>query len=71
VTALAVISNKEDSMRTLGMVFLTGAAAIVVWKILAALLMGLLGLVFKVALVILVVYLLLRIFQGNKKEEEA
>ena len=56
-------------MRTLGMVFVTGAAAIVVWKILAALFMGLLGLVFKVALVILVVYLLLKIFQGNNKEE--
>ena len=56
-------------MRTLGMVFLTGAAAIVVWKILAALFFGLLGLVFKVALVIVVVYFLLKIFQGKKQEE--
>ncbi len=56
-------------MRTMGMVFLTGAAAFIIWKIFAALFLGLLGLVLKVALVILVVYFLLRIFQGKKPEE--
>ncbi len=58
-------------MRTLGMVFLTGAAAIVIWKVLAALFLGLLGLALKVALVILVVYFLLRIFKGKKEEAVA
>jgi hypothetical protein len=57
-------------MRVVGKVLLTGAAAIVAWKLMAGLLFGLLGLAFKVGLVLLVVYLLLNIFNGKKKEEE-
>lgn len=56
-------------MRGLGMALLSGAAAIVIWKIFAALFVGLLGLVLKVALVFALVYFLMRIFQGPKKEE--
>jgi predicted membrane protein len=53
-------------MRSLGMVLLTGAAAVIVWKILTALLFGVIGMALKVALVILLVYVLLRILNGNK-----
>jgi hypothetical protein len=56
-------------MRGVGMVLLTGAAAVVLWKVFAALFIGLLGMAFKVALVVGVVYFLLQIFQNNKKEE--
>jgi len=56
-------------MRSFGMVLLTGAAAIIIWKIFAAMLVGLLGLVFKVALVFAVVYFLMKIFQGREKDE--
>jgi predicted membrane protein len=56
-------------MRGLGMVLLTGAAAVVMWKIFAALFIGLLGMAFKVALIFAVVYFLMQIFQGRKKEE--
>ncbi len=56
-------------MRGLGMVLLTGAAAVIIWKIFAAMLVGLLGLVFKVALVFVVVLVLMKIFQGKKKDE--
>jgi predicted membrane protein len=56
-------------MRGLGMVLLTGAAAIIMWKVFAAMLVGLLGLLFKVALVFAVVLLLMKIFRGGKKEE--
>jgi len=58
-------------MRALGMVLLTGAAAVVIWKIFAALFIGLLGLALKVALVILVVYFLMQIFKGKKEREPA
>jgi hypothetical protein len=60
----------EEQMRAMGTVLLTGAAAIVVWKILAGVLVGLLGLALKVGLVFLVVFFLLKIFNGNKKKEE-
>jgi hypothetical protein len=56
-------------MRGVGRVLLTGAAAVVLWKVFAALFIGLLGMAFKVALVVGVVYFLLQIFQNNKKEE--
>lgn len=56
-------------MRGLGVVLLTGAAAIVVWKILAVFLVGLVGLALKVGLVILVVYFILQMFNGRKREE--
>lgn len=58
-------------MRGLGMVLLTGAAAVVAWKILAAIFVGLIGMALKVVLVVLAVYLVLRILNGKKKEESA
>jgi hypothetical protein len=57
-------------MRAVGKVLLTGAAALVLWKVMAALFVGLLGLALKVGLVLLVVYFLLKIFNGNKKTED-
>ena len=57
-------------MRAMGTVLLTGAAAIIVWKILAGVVVGLLGLALKVALVALVVYFVLKLFNGKKKKEE-
>ena len=57
-------------MRAMGTVLLTGAAAIVAWKILAGVFVGLLGLALKIALVFLVVHFLLKIFNGKKKKEE-
>lgn len=57
-------------MRAMGTVLLTGAAAIIVWKILAAVFVGLLGLALKVGLTVLVVYFLLRLFNGKKRKEE-
>jgi predicted membrane protein len=60
----------EARMRAMGTVLLTGAAAIILWKIMAGVFFGLLGLALKVGLVLLVVYFLLRIFNGNKKKDE-
>ena len=57
-------------MRAMGTVLLTGVAAIVVWKILAGVVVGLLGLALKVGLVVLVVYFVLKLFNGKKKEEK-
>ncbi len=57
-------------MRAMGTVLLTGAAAIVAWKILAGVFVGLLGLALKIGLVFLVVHFLLKIFNGKKKKEE-
>jgi predicted membrane protein len=56
-------------MRGLGVALLTGAAAVVLWKIFAAMFVGLLALAFKVALVFGVVYFLMKVFQDKKKEE--
>lgn len=55
-------------MRPLGMVLLTGAAAVVAWKIVAALFFGLIGMALKVGLVILVVYFILKMLNGKKDE---
>ncbi|MFH1765688.1 MAG: hypothetical protein ABIF09_15980 [Gemmatimonadota bacterium] len=57
-------------MRAMGTVLLTGAAAIIVWKILAAVFVGLLGLALKVGLMVLVVFFLLRFLNGKKRKEE-
>ena len=57
-------------MRAAGTVLLTGAAALVAWKIFAGIFVGLLGLAFKVGLVVLVVYLVLNLFNGKKTESE-
>jgi hypothetical protein len=59
----------EGRMRSLGMVLLTGAAAVVLWKILAVLFFGLIGMALKVGLVILVAYFVLKLLQGKKNEE--
>ena len=55
-------------MRAVGTVVLTGAAAVVAWKIFAGIFVGLLGMAFKVGMVLLVVYLLLNLFNGKKHE---
>lgn len=60
---------RRVQMRGLGWVLLSGAAAIVLWKIFAAMFIGLLGLVFKVALVFAVVYFLMQVFRKEEKEE--
>ena len=57
-------------MRSLGMVLLTGAAAVVVWKVFLVAFAGLLGMALKVALVFIVVYFLIQIFQKKKKKED-
>jgi predicted membrane protein len=59
----------EEPMRGLGTVLLTGAVAVVVWKVLLSAVAGLLGIALKVALVFLVVYFLMKIFRNNKKED--
>jgi hypothetical protein len=59
----------EESMRGLGMVFLAGAAAVVVWKVLAALVAGLLGLAFKVAIVLLLLWVVLQVVNGKKDRD--
>ena len=60
----------EEQMRAMGTVLLTGAAAIVVWKILAGVVVGLLGLALKVGLVFLVVFILLKLFNNNNNKKE-
>lgn len=59
----------EDQMRGLGKVFLTGVAAVVLWKVFAALFIGVLGMALKVALVIGVIYLAMKVFQNDKKDK--
>jgi hypothetical protein len=53
-------------MRALGMVFLAGTAAVVAWRLLATVVAGLVGLLFKVALVLLLLYVLLQVLNGRK-----
>lgn len=65
-----VALEMEDQMRGLGKVFLTGAAAVVLWKLFAALFIGILGMALKVALVVGVIYLAMKIFQNNKEQKE-
>ena len=60
----------EEQMRAMGTVLLTGAAAIVVWKIMAGVVVGLLGLALKVGLVLLVVFVLLKLFNNNSNKKE-
>ena len=60
----------EEQMRAVGKVLLTGAAAVVAWKVLAGVFVGLLAMALKIGLVVAVVYFLLNIFNGKKKEEE-
>ena len=55
-------------MRSMGTMLVAGAAAIVVWKIVAALFFGLLGMAIKVALVVGVVYLVMRFFERKNGE---
>lgn len=56
-------------MQTVGKVLLTGAAVVVVWKVMAGLFAGLLLLAMKVGLVLLAVYFLLKLFNGKKDQE--
>jgi len=58
-------------MRGLGMVALTGVAAIVVWRVFLGAFVGLFGLALKVALVFGVVYFLIQIFQKKEKKEDS
>jgi hypothetical protein len=58
-------------MRALGMVLLTGVGAVVAWKILAALFLGLFGMLMKVGLLVLVVWIVLQMVNGKKRREEA
>ena len=57
-------------MRGLGMVLLTGAAAVVIWKVFLGAAGALLGMALKVALVFIVVYVFIQIFQNHKKNKE-
>ena len=57
-------------MQGLGKVLLTGAAVIVMWKVLAGLFVGMMALAFKVGLILLVGYFLIQFFNGRKKKEE-
>ena len=57
-------------MRGLGMALLTGATAVVVWKIFAALFVGLLAMALKVALVVGVVYLILNLLKKKDDGED-
>ena len=56
-------------MHAAGKVLFAGAAAIVLWKVMAVFVFGLLGMALKVGLVLLVVYFLLNAFNGKKKME--
>jgi len=57
-------------MQGVGKVLLTGAAVIVLWKVLAGLFVGVLALAFKIGLVLLAGYFLLQLFNGRKKKAE-
>jgi hypothetical protein len=57
-------------MQGLGKVLLTGAAVIVMWKVLAGLFVGVMALAFKVGLILLAGYLLIQFFNGRKKKKE-
>jgi flagellar biogenesis protein FliO len=54
----------------MGTMLLAGAATVVIWKIFAAFFFGLLGMALKVALVVGVVYLVMKFFQKKDDEEE-
>ena len=56
-------------MRAAGKLVLAGAAVIVLWKVMAAIFVGILGMALKVGLVLLAVYVLLQVLNGRKKEE--
>ena len=56
-------------MRGFGAVLLTGAAALLVWKIFAVFFFSLMALAMKVGLVILVVWLVLKLLNGKKEED--
>jgi membrane protein implicated in regulation of membrane protease activity len=54
-------------MNAVGKVLLTGAAVIILWKIAAAIFVGVLGMAFKVGLVLLAVYVLLHLLNRRKE----
>jgi membrane protein implicated in regulation of membrane protease activity len=49
---------------------MTGAAAVVLWKVMAAFFVGFLALAFKIGIVFLAVYFLLQILNGKEEKEE-
>lgn len=57
-------------MGAVGKVLVTGAAAVVLWKVMAAFFVGFLALGFKIGIVFLAVYFLLQILNGKKKKKE-
>ena len=57
-------------MHSMGKVLLTGAAVVVLWKVMVGLFAGLLLLAMKVGLVLLAVYFILKLFNGKKEKEE-
>lgn len=57
-------------MGAVGKVLVTGAAAVVLWKVMAAFLVGFLALGFKIGIVFLAVYFLLQILNGKEKKEK-
>ena len=56
-------------MQAAGKVLFAGAAVIVLWKVMAAMFVGLLAMALKVGLVIAAVYLVLKWINGKKTEE--
>jgi hypothetical protein len=60
----------EAEMQSLGKVLLTGAAVVVLWKVMVGLFAGVLLLAMKVGLVLFAVYFILKLFNGKKDEEE-
>jgi len=57
-------------MQSMGKVLLTGAAVVVLWKVMVGLFAGLLLMAMKVGLILLAGYFLLKLFNGKKEEEE-
>lgn len=57
-------------MHSMGKVLLTGAAVVVLWKVMVGLFAGFLLLAMKVGLVLLAVYFILKLFNGKKEKEE-
>ena len=57
-------------MQSMGKVLLTGAAVVVLWKVMVGLFAGLLLTAMKVGLILLAGYFLLKLFNGEKEEEE-
>jgi hypothetical protein len=64
------VQETEVIMRGLGALLVTGVAAVMVWKLLAVFFFGLMGMALKVGLVVLVVWLVLKLLNGNGNGNE-